>query len=57
MEPKGSYTARFVNDREMRRLFGCLNQRVDMALQVFAARWKEAIVTVRKADGEEFFID
>lgn len=32
-------------------------QRRDVAAQLFAARWQNATVTVRKLNGEMFFID
>ncbi len=57
MEPRTSYIGRFVANRQMREIFHHTYQRAQMAETVFRARWKDALVTVTKADGEEFFID
>ena len=57
MEHKTVYLERFVANRDMRALFGDPAQCREMAEGVFRTRWFEAVATVRRADGVEFFID
>lgn len=57
MEDKGRYVARFADHCDMRDLFSDEAQRREVAADLFAARWDEAPVTVRKLNGEMFFID
>lgn len=56
-ETKVEYVDRFARHTDMAQLFPKLSQRFSMARQVFAARWKEALVTVSRVDGTQFFID
>ncbi len=57
MEDKSRYVARFAAHAGMKDLFGDEAQRREIAAQVFADRWEAATVTVKKLDGEMFFID
>ncbi len=57
MEPYASYIIRFMANRDMRELFYSVRERAATADRVFQVRWKAALVTVTKADGEKFYID
>ncbi len=57
MEDKSRYVARFDAHDGMTDLFNDEAQRHEVAEQLFAARWDAAPVTVRKLNGEMFFID
>lgn len=57
MEDKTVYLARFHANRDMRDLYSDSKQRAEAAQEAFAAKWNEALVTVRRVDGSEFFID
>jgi hypothetical protein len=57
MEPFDHYVARFSIHKGMIALFNDDKQRRDVAIEIFEDRWEQALVTVRKLDGERFFID
>ena len=57
MEPYSSYLNRFSSHPEMREVFHSVRERISVADRVFEMRWKSALVTVTKADGERFYID
>lgn len=57
METKADYFKRFTNSKPMIELFPTVGQRFGMARQVFNTQWKEALVTVTRADGTMFFIE
>lgn len=57
MEDREHYLTRFAAHKGMIALFDDGAQRRDVAAQLFAARWQNATVTVRKLNGEMFFID
>lgn len=57
MEDKARYIWRFLNHKGMIAIFNDSTQRCQVAEQIFATRWENAQVTVRKLNGEMFFID
>lgn len=57
MEDRKIYIARFSAAPEMNALFNDLNQRRQVAADLFRERWMEAIATVTYLDGTQFFID
>lgn len=57
MEPKAAYITRINSNSDMRELFPNPIERVKLALEAFQLKWEEALVTVTKADGTQFFID
>lgn len=56
-ETRTDYLRRFNANRDMRDLFGEPIHRASLANEAFRARWAKAMVTVRRLDGTEFFID
>lgn len=57
MEDRARYINRFASHGGMSSLFNDEAQRREVAAQVFQDRWDRAMVTVKKLDGEMFFID
>ena len=57
MEPQKSYVERFAASAKMIDLFPDTSQRREMAHQLFAEKWEEALVRVTKVDGTQFFIN
>lgn len=57
MEDKARYVSRFAAHKGMTELFSNEAQRREIAGQIFSDRWEGALVTVRKLNGEMFFID
>lgn len=57
MEDRSRYVARFAAHKGMTILFNDESQRREIAGQIFADRWEAAPVTVKKLNGEMFFID
>lgn len=57
MEPKSEYILRVNRNPDMRELFPNPIERIKLALEAFQLKWDEALVTVTKADGTQFFID
>lgn len=57
MEPKLSFLLRVNHNADMRELFPNPVERMKLAQQAFQLKWNEALVTVTKTDGTQFFID
>lgn len=57
MEDKSRYVARFAAHKGMVALFNDEAQRQEIAARLFVERWEAATVTVKKLNGEMFFID
>lgn len=57
MEDKARYVARFIAHKGMCELYGSIAQRKSVAEEIFQERWNQASVTVKKLNGEMFFID
>ncbi len=57
MEDKERYINRFISNKNMIELYGDLNQRKQLAIDLFNEKWEKASVTVKKLNGEMFFIE
>lgn len=57
MEDRQVYITRFSANPQMVAMFGDLNQRRQIAADIFRDRWQDALVTVTRLDGVQFFIN
>ena len=57
MEDRAIYISRFAAHTEMSDLFPDQVQRRQMASEIFAQRWEDALVRVTYLDGVQVFID
>lgn len=57
MEDRARFIARFSSQKDMIYIFPEEGLRIKTACDIFQERWDNALVTVKKLNGEMFFID